>query len=80
MVKKGREGEEGKTEVLDAKDEGDKGICALLTSFSQLGRSAWERLRSKSGLTGERPMAFTEREWERREGGRENMYRESWPG
>lgn len=77
MAKKGREGEEGKKEVLDAKDEGDKGICALPASFSQLGLNVWERLRSKSGLRGERPVTFTEREWERREGGRGNMYWES---
>lgn len=55
------EGEEGKEEELDSKDRGR----APPASFSQLGLNVWERLRSKSGLRGERPVAFTERDRER---------------
>lgn len=46
------------------------------TGFSQQGLNVWERLRSKSGLRGDRPVAQTEREREGRESGRGNVYRE----
>lgn len=39
----------------------------LPSNFSQLGLNVWERLRSISGLRGERPVAFTGREREREE-------------
>ncbi len=48
---------------------------ALQASFSQSGLNVWERLRSKSGPRGERPVAFTERERER-EGGKRKRERD----
>lgn len=69
-MKKDRGGEEEKKEELDTENKGEKGICAPPASFRQLGLNVWERLRSKSGLRGERPVAFTKRERERRDSGR----------
>lgn len=70
MARKGREEEDGKTKVLARKEKGKEGVCAPPVSCGQLGLNVWERLRSKSGLKGERPVAFTERGRGRGRGGR----------
>lgn len=82
MARKGREEEDGKMKVLARKEKGEEGVCAPPVSFGQLGLNVWERLRSKSGLKGERPVAFTERGrgrvgGETRTGRVEGSYRET---
>lgn len=42
-----------------ATKEPNKEFGEGILPFEQLGPSAWERLRSKSGLKGGRPVAFT---------------------
>lgn len=75
MARKGRQREEGKIQ----KTQKTRESVHHRPGFSQQCLNGWERLRSKSGLRGERPVAFTGRQTEReeRESERGNVYRES---
>ncbi len=68
MVRKRRRGRKDRYCMQETKEWRES---ALPASLSQFGLNVWERRRSKSGLRGERPVAFTEREGERDWGKRE---------